>query len=102
MIEGNQRTVSLEELRAIARELRLDVLEMTRLARSGHPSSSFSSVEVVTARKKDFTTLQGYQIITDDKAVERLQAAGSSTPWVLHVYLLLRLSGRMSVQTSSM
>ncbi len=41
--------VSGEELRLIARNLRLDVLEMTRLAASGHPSSSFSSVELVTA-----------------------------------------------------
>jgi transketolase len=41
--------MSGEELKKIARDLRLDVLEMTRLAGSGHPSSSFSSVEIVTA-----------------------------------------------------
>jgi transketolase len=38
----------LDALKAAARELRLDVLEMTRLAGSGHPSSSFSPVEIVT------------------------------------------------------
>lgn len=40
---------SLKELRGIAKGLRLDILEMTTLARSGHPSSSFSAVEIVTA-----------------------------------------------------
>jgi len=43
------RHISGAELKQIAKELRLDVLEMTRLARSGHPSSSFSAVEIVTA-----------------------------------------------------
>lgn len=37
------------ELKEIARELRLDILEMTTRAGSGHPSSSFSAVEIVTA-----------------------------------------------------
>jgi transketolase len=36
-------------LKEIARDLRLDVLEMTTRARSGHPSSSFSAVEILTA-----------------------------------------------------
>ena len=36
-------------LREIAQQLRLDVLDMTTLARSGHPSSCFSAVEIVTA-----------------------------------------------------
>lgn len=40
--------VGEDELRLIARDLRLDVLEMTRLAGSGHPSSSFSAVDIVT------------------------------------------------------
>ncbi len=35
-------------LKEIARDLRLDILEMTTQAASGHPSSSFSSVEIVT------------------------------------------------------
>ncbi|KPK03074.1 MAG: transketolase [Anaerolineae bacterium SG8_19] len=39
----------VESLQSIARELRLDILEMTTKAASGHPSSSFSSVEIVTA-----------------------------------------------------
>ncbi len=41
--------LSVEELNEKARDLRLDILEMTRLAASGHPSSSFSAVEIVTA-----------------------------------------------------
>lgn len=44
-----QTQVDLSELKNIARELRLDILEMTRLAASGHPSSSFSAVEIVTS-----------------------------------------------------
>ncbi len=36
-------------LKEIARALRLDVLESTTRAASGHPSSSFSAVEIVTA-----------------------------------------------------
>ncbi len=39
----------LEQLNAIARDLRLDILEMTTRAGSGHPSSSFSAVEILTA-----------------------------------------------------
>ncbi len=38
-------TATLQE---IARDLRLDVLEMTTRARSGHPSSCFSAAEIVT------------------------------------------------------
>ena len=36
-------------LKEKARQLRLDILEMTTLAGSGHPSSSFSAVEILTA-----------------------------------------------------
>jgi transketolase len=39
----------LHDLREIARSLRLDILDMTTKAGSGHPSSSFSSVEILTA-----------------------------------------------------
>ena len=39
----------LEQLNSIARDLRLDILEMTTRAGSGHPSSSFSAVEILTA-----------------------------------------------------
>jgi len=39
----------LEELKGIARDLRLDILDMTTKAGSGHPSSSFSAVEILTA-----------------------------------------------------
>lgn len=38
----------IEELKGIARELRLDVLEMTTRATSGHPSSCFSAIEIIT------------------------------------------------------
>ena len=37
------------ELDEIARQLRLDILEMTTRAGSGHPSSSFSATEIVAA-----------------------------------------------------
>ena len=49
MIERSAQTLDLEALKTTARDLRLDILEMTRLAGSGHPSSSFSPVEIVTA-----------------------------------------------------
>jgi transketolase len=39
----------LVALKEIARSLRLDILDTTTRAGSGHPSSSFSSVEIVTA-----------------------------------------------------
>jgi len=38
-----------EILKEIARDLRLDILDMTTKAGSGHPSSSFSAVEILTA-----------------------------------------------------
>jgi len=48
MNQATTQTLDLEGLKTTARELRLDVLEMTKLAASGHPSSSFSPVEIVT------------------------------------------------------
>jgi transketolase len=39
----------IEDLIEIARDLRLDILDMTTRAGSGHPSSSFSAVEILTA-----------------------------------------------------
>lgn len=39
----------IRELNEIARDLRLDILEMTTRAGSGHPSSSWSAVEILTA-----------------------------------------------------
>jgi transketolase len=41
--------VSLDELRERAREIRRDIVTMTTEAGSGHPSSSLSATEVVTA-----------------------------------------------------
>lgn len=41
-------TVGVDELQEIARQLRLDILDMTTGAGSGHPSSSFSATEIVT------------------------------------------------------
>jgi transketolase len=42
-------TIDLERLKIIARDIRLDILDMTTRAGSGHPSSSFSAVEILTA-----------------------------------------------------
>jgi transketolase len=44
----NPNIMDVNTLREIARELRLDILDMTTRAGSGHPSSSFSAVEIVT------------------------------------------------------
>lgn len=49
MLETEVIRENLASLKEIARDLRLDILEMTIKAGSGHPSSSFSSVEIVTA-----------------------------------------------------
>lgn len=43
-----QRGGSVDILKKIAKELRLDVLEITTRAGSGHPSSCFSAVEILT------------------------------------------------------
>ena len=45
----SNQTVDLQALREKACSLRLDVLDMTTRVASGHPSSSFSSVEILTA-----------------------------------------------------
>jgi len=42
-------TAELQALTERARSLRLDILDMTTRAGSGHPSSSFSATEIVTA-----------------------------------------------------
>jgi transketolase len=42
-------TVGVDELNELARQMRLDILEMTTKAGSGHPSSSFSATDIVTA-----------------------------------------------------
>lgn len=49
MNSSMQSAVGLDALNEIARQMRLDTLEMTTKAGSGHPSSSFSATEVVTA-----------------------------------------------------
>jgi transketolase len=41
-------TVRVDELQEIARQLRLDILDMTTKAGSGHPSSSFSATDIAT------------------------------------------------------
>jgi transketolase len=43
------KAVELIKLGDIARQLRLDILDMTTRAGSGHPSSSFSAVEILTS-----------------------------------------------------
>ena len=49
MSNSQSQEVNLEALKETARDLRLDILEMTTRAGSGHPSSSFSGVEILTA-----------------------------------------------------
>ena len=49
MPETLSQDMNLIVLKEKARQLRLDILEMTTLASSGHPSSSFSAVEILTA-----------------------------------------------------
>lgn len=46
---GEPKTLTLDELKGMARRLREDIIRMTTEAASGHPSSSLSAVEVVTA-----------------------------------------------------
>jgi transketolase len=46
-MEGNG--IDLEALKELARSLRLDILEMTTKVASGHVSSSYSAVEILTA-----------------------------------------------------
>ncbi|HSV31703.1 MAG TPA: transketolase [Atribacteraceae bacterium] len=45
----NQTFPDLNDLRKLAKDIRLDILETTTRAGSGHPSSSFSSVEILAA-----------------------------------------------------
>ena len=49
MSDKNNQQIDLDSLKEVARELRLDILDMTTKAGSGHPSSSFSAVEILTA-----------------------------------------------------
>jgi transketolase len=49
MIDQMDTATDNKKLNEIARELRLDILDMTTKAGSGHPSSSWSSVEILTA-----------------------------------------------------
>jgi transketolase len=49
MTQTVSQALDLLALKEKARQIRLDILEMTTLAGSGHPSSSFSAVEILTA-----------------------------------------------------
>lgn len=49
MINTAPYSLDHQSLKEKARRLRLDILDMTTKAGSGHPSSSFSAVEIVTA-----------------------------------------------------
>jgi transketolase len=49
MTNTSNYTMDIQKLNEIARDLRLDILDMTTKAGSGHPSSSWSSVEILTA-----------------------------------------------------
>jgi len=48
MSETSSQNPNKQDLKEVARDLRLDVLDITTRAASGHPSSSFSSVEILT------------------------------------------------------
>src|SRR3990172_7229452 len=48
MVDTRQ-TIDIPNLAEKARQLRLDILDMTTQAGSGHPSSSFSAVEILVA-----------------------------------------------------
>jgi transketolase len=45
----NSTILEQDDLREMTRQIRLDILDMTTRAGSGHPSSSWSAVEIVTA-----------------------------------------------------
>lgn len=49
MTESPIQMHDTESLERLAKDLRLDILDMTTKARSGHPSSSWSAVEILTA-----------------------------------------------------
>jgi transketolase len=49
MNDLSEKSMKPQTLDEIARDIRLDILDMTTRAGSGHPSSSFSAVEIVTA-----------------------------------------------------
>jgi transketolase len=49
MSDAGTLSLDIQALQETARSLRLDVLDMTTGAASGHPSSSFSAVEIMTA-----------------------------------------------------
>jgi transketolase len=49
MPDTRNQTIDMQALKEKARSLRLDILDMTTRVASGHPSSSFSSVEILTA-----------------------------------------------------
>jgi transketolase len=46
---GPVSVARVDELKAIARRLRRDIVEMTTLAGSGHPSSSLSAIDIIVA-----------------------------------------------------
>ena len=47
--EQVQALPNIGELKDVARQMRIDIIEMTSAAGSGHPSSSLSMVEFLTA-----------------------------------------------------
>jgi transketolase len=49
MTESPIQILDTESLERLAQDLRLDILDMTTKAGSGHPSSSWSAVEILTA-----------------------------------------------------
>ena len=66
----------IKELKEIARDLRLDILEMTTRGGSGHPSSSWSAVELLCAGETldDFGGYTFYRVMDRATAARELNA----------------------------
>ena len=49
MLVEDQRKLSIEELKDIAIQVRLNIIEMITEAQAGHPGGSLSATDIVTA-----------------------------------------------------
>jgi len=45
--EADEKTSNVEELQAIAKQIRREIVEMITHAKSGHPGGSLSAVEIL-------------------------------------------------------
>ncbi len=100
------QTVSVDELKSIAKRIRRHIVQMTAAANSGHPGGSLSSVEIATALYffpvEDLMTfrklggkLQGHTIMHKPPGVEMSAGAlGMGLSFSLGHALAGRLDGR--------